>query len=287
MRRFFTLTFRPLVWISSIAITALIYLLRLFVDDLVLAKLKAYGTSHGYPDKLAQVLSWVIQHPVRSAVVSTCAVVSCSAIASWREIRRLHQHDSHQSLTPHVQPEKRGFELTSANKPLMAFLDLEKREIQELGNSTGCLLPVRNNATSFRGDAHDVVAHLTYQPLVPELSPPLEIHRGLWIGRDSWYRMHISAGETLHLAIAVCNVNGCVAPSLPPVQQPESVRAESLRMLGYVPPQTIGTFQLADGEWRIVVIVRGEGFSSRCTVLITVQNQVVTRYRVVTEQMTG
>jgi hypothetical protein len=153
----------------------------------------------------------------------------------------------------------------------------------ELGGATSILLPVRNDAISFRGDAYGVVAHLTYQPLVEPLPPPLEIHRGLWIGRDSLYDIFIRMGETLHLVIAVCDARGCSAPSPPSVEEAESSTAATLRMVGRPPSQSIRTFQLVDGNWRVTITVRGEGFKTSCIVHFTVERQRVISYRVIAQ----
>jgi hypothetical protein len=209
------------------------------------------------------------------------STVGGSAIASGS-----HNTQTVNAPTIHAQTVNFGHAPAPVREPIptpnpsLRFFDLERRTIEELGNATGFLLPVRNDALGSHGFASDLVAHLSYQPLIKDLPRPREIHRGMWIGRD-WYQVYLTPGETLHLVIAVADSNGCSVPNLPAVEPPESRNAATLRMLGHAQPQSIGTYQLTDGKWRVVVTIRGDGFRTNCTVFLTVEGQTVTEFRVV------
>ena len=289
VRRFVARTLRPAVWLWTATVGLAAYLLKLYFDDVVLTNLKAFVTAHQIPERVARFLYIVLQHPVPSAVISTCAVVAWSALAASREIKYAPGynrtgspgHES-QSLTG---PTLSGFTkptgpwwsqspttpLPIGQGPSLRFMPLEKRLFPEYGNATAILLPVRNDASTSKGGAENVVAHLTYQRLEEPLQPALEVHRGLWVPRDS--DTYIGAGETLHLVLAFCDSRGCAAPNAPTISLPESS-----------PDGAIVSCQLPDGRWRVVVVVRGEGFRTGCTVLMTVEGQSVRTFNVVSEK---
>jgi len=262
------------------------------VDDAVLSNLKAYAAEHHVPERAAKGLYLVLQHPVESAVISTCGVVCWSAIAASREISR--SPGPNRAFSPGLKSQSRVAAVPrdfAAPKgawrsqsptvrpippihrgPALEFMSLEKRLFPEYGNATAFLLPVRNDALTSSGNAENVIAHLTYQQLVEPLPPPLEIHRGLWVGRE--FDTYINAGETLHLALALCDSRGCAAPNAPTIQLPTGSGFED----------AVVSCHLPDGEWRVVVVVRGEGFRSGCTVLMTVEGQSVRKFSVISEK---
>jgi hypothetical protein len=284
MRKFLARTLRPFVRLWGFVLVLLPYLAKLIFDDALLAQMKAHATKYGVADKAVQVLDWMIQRPVRSAAMIMCAIFSWSAVAASRQVARLSQP----ALSPNNRARTAQISTAAGNRPSLTFLGLEVNRFPEYGNATAFLLPVRNDAMSSKGDASNVIAYLTYQRLLSPVAPPLEVHRGLWQERNSW-DLYIGAGETLHLVLVVVDGRGCGAPNLPSVQPQESVSEETLGMIGRPQPQTISVCGLDDGNWRVAVTLRGEnfmreGFKSRCTVLLTIEQQLVKTYKVVSEE---
>lgn len=275
MRRFFALVARPFtsIWGIVVVLAPLLLgwtrdLLMHYVNGVVIDRFRSYVETHHYAERGAQIASWGMAHPVRSMFMLALLIVAGSAVAAWAEIRRY-------SADHYVPPSRR------LSGPQLEYLPIECRRLDEYADRTGVLLPVRNNITTYSGTALNVVAHLTYQPLIAEAPQPLHIHRGMWMERD-WYNVFIGAGETLHLVIAMFNASGLVAPAVPSVRT-ESITQQTLRMMtGQPQAKEIGSYQLRwDGEWRIGIRIQGEGFVSYCTVLLRVENHAITGARVI------
>lgn len=245
------------------------FTLNAVASDFVAGKLKEYAAAHDWLESGTDSLLWLIQHPVSGMAFIAAGIVAVSSVAAFVHVYRNPGHD--ESLPG---PAALSSDRFPKARTAVQFLPLDKRSVAELGNTVCLLLPVRNCGQSA---LENIVVHLSYQPLVAGLPQSLEIDRGLWVERDS-YAMFLQFGETARLVVAAFTPRGCLAPSIPSVPSPSTDLRRSLGISSWS-CESYPTYQLADANYRVNVLVRGEGFSCTVAVLMTVENQTVAKYR--------